>query len=243
MLVIKLNAIDSTNTYLRRLHSAQTVADYTVVVTGKQLKGRGQMGAEWTAEAGKNLTFSVFKELESLDVAHRFYINIVVSLALVRTLKSLNIPDLNVKWPNDILSDKFKICGILIETVIKNNRLDSCVIGIGLNVNQTHFENLPRASSLKMLTGRMYQLDLLLNKIVETLQIYFDRLHNGEHKILKAEYEACLYRSNMPSAFKDADGNMFMGCVKGVTEPGKLKVLLEDDTIQTFDLKEVTLMY
>ena len=70
----------------------------------------------------------------------------VMSLAIVKALERLNIPKLSIKWPNDILSANKKICGVLIENVIKQNQLESSIIGIGLNVNQNKFDNLPQAA-------------------------------------------------------------------------------------------------
>ncbi len=243
MRIIKLNATDSTNTFLRRLYMEKSVKDYTIVVANHQTKGRGQIGTTWSAEAGKNLTFSVFKGLLGLKMEHAFFVSIAVSLAIIKTLEDLQIPKLKIKWPNDILSEKLKISGILIETIIKNNRLDASIIGIGLNVNQVHFKNLPKASSLKVLTGRLFDLDELQFKIVKNLQGQFDRLRAGEHHELKKDYERYLFRNNKPSTFQDVEGNLFAGFIKGITNSGKLKVFTEKEIMREFDLKEITLMY
>ena len=158
-------------------------------------------------------------------------------------LKKANIPKLKIKWPNDILSEKNKICGILIENVIKNNKLNSCIIGVGLNVNQTEFKNLPKASSLKSTIGKHFNLDELLTNIINHLKYYFTRLDNGDLAELKQEYEDELFRKNSPSTFKNAEGELFSGFIKGISNSGKLNVLLEDEIIQEFDLKEITLLY
>ncbi len=243
MRIIKVNAIDSTNSYLRKMCSEELVADYTIIVTSEQTKGRGQMGTVWSSEKDKNLIFSVFKELKTLSIEDSFYVSIVTSLAIHRALKEANIPKLKIKWPNDILSEKNKICGILIENVIKNNKLSSCIIGIGLNVNQTEFKNLPKASSLKSTIGKHFNLDELLTNIINQLKHYFTRLDNGDLAELKLEYEGELFRKNKPSTFKNAEGNMFSGFIKGISDSGKLNVLLEDEVIQEFSLKEITLLY
>lgn len=243
MRIIKVNAIDSTNSYLRKMCSNELVSDYTIVVTNKQTKGRGQMGTVWSSEKGKNLIFSVFKDLNTLSIEDSFYVSIVTSLSIYKALKESNIPKLKIKWPNDILSEKNKICGILIENVIKNNKLSSCIIGVGLNINQTEFKNLPKASSLKSITGKHFDLDELLNKIINQLKQYFTRLDNGDLADLKQEYEDELFRKNKPSTFKNAEGNMFSGFIKGISNSGKLNVLLEDEIIQEFNLKEINLLY
>jgi BirA family biotin operon repressor/biotin-[acetyl-CoA-carboxylase] ligase len=208
----------------------------------KQTYGRGQMGTVWNSDKAKNLTFSVFKDLSMHDVEFPFYISMAISLAIFKTFKTLNIPDLHIKWPNDILSADKKICGILIENVIKN-KLNSTIIGIGVNVNQTEFENLPKASSLKNITGVHYNLDEILQLIIKNTKEYSSLLQNEKYDFVKSEYETNLFRKNKPSTFKDADGVLFSGFIKGVTKYGKLQVILEDEIVKKFDLKEITLMY
>ena len=243
MRIIKLDAINSTNSYLRELISKGNVEDFTVVSTKNQTKGRGQMGTVWESKTAKNLTFSVFKDVSGLETDQAFYISVVTALAIIKTLKELGIPKLSVKWPNDILSENKKICGVLIENVIKQSQLKASIIGIGLNVNQTEFENLTKASSLKSISGRVFVLDEVLVALVLNLEYYFGILETGDFKVLKKEYEANLFRKNKPSTFKDAEGSMFSGFIKGTSPEGKLVVLLEDEIIKTFDLKEISLLY
>ena len=243
MRIIKLNAIDSTNTYLKQISDTEVLDDYTIVTTKSQTQGRGQRGAIWNSEKAKNLTCSVFKQGLNIAADEQFYVSIVTSLAVVKTLHSFNIPKLHVKWPNDILSENKKVCGILIENVIKNNNLVESIIGIGLNVNQTQFEGLPNASSLKILTGTVFNLDELLQLIPTNLKYYFEFLNSGKIEFLKAEYEQKLFRKDKPSSFKDAKGNLFAGFIKGINSVGNLQILLEDDILMEFDLKEITLLY
>ncbi len=243
MHIIKLNAIDSTNTYLRELASKKRLEDYTVVVTKHQTKGKGQIGAVWNSQKGKNLTCSMFKRNGCVSVDDAFYISMVTSLAIIKTLQLFQVPKLVVKWPNDILSEQKKICGILIENVIKQQDIEGSIIGIGLNVNQTQFQNLPLASSLKNLTGTLFDVEELLVKIVEQLTYYFNKLEQGKHDLIKRAYEALLFRRYKPSTFKDTEGNLFSGIIQGVNNNGTLQLLLEDDIIKNFELKEIKLLY
>ncbi|MCL5130412.1 MULTISPECIES: biotin--[acetyl-CoA-carboxylase] ligase [unclassified Algibacter] len=243
MRIIKLDATNSTNSYLRELISKGKVDDFTVVSTKKQTKGRGQMGTVWESSTSKNLTFSVFKDVSFLEMEQCFYISMVTALAALKTLKELAIPKLSVKWPNDILSENKKVCGVLIENVIKQSQLQGSIIGIGLNVNQTDFENLPKASSLKSISGKFFVLDEVLVALILNLKYYFGILEAGNLKVLKDEYETNLFRKDKPSTFKDAEGLMFSGFITGISSDGKLEVLLEDEIIKTFDLKEISLLY
>lgn len=243
MHIIKLSAIDSTNSYLRKLSAAQVLEDYTVVLTERQTEGRGQMGTQWAAQEGKNLTASVLKDISFLKIEQQFYISMAVALAVSDVLKYCNLKRVKIKWPNDILSENKKIAGILIENVIKQNRIQHTIIGIGLNVNQTEYPNLPQASSMRLMTGKIYDRDEILNMIVQNMKDYFTLLEHGEGHELKKMYEKRLFRINKPSTFKDVEGHLFAGFIKGVTNSGSLEVLLEDEIIKTFDLKEITLLY
>jgi len=242
MRIIKLNAIDSTSSYLKELYVKKMVEDYTVVIAKYQTRGRGQMGTVWDSEKGKNLMFSMFKDLSMHDVEFPFYICMAISLSILKTLKELNVPDLYIKWPNDILSADKKICGILIENVIKN-KLNSTIIGIGINVNQTDFSALHKASSLKNITGIQYDLDEILYNIIKNTKYYSSLLQEGKYEDVKNQYEMSLFRKNKPSTFKNANGELFSGFIEGVTKYGKLQVLLEDEIIKKFDLKEIQLLY
>lgn len=243
MPIIKLDAIDSTNSFLKEWSGAEALQDYTVVVAKHQTKGRGQMGTVWDSQQSKNLMFSVYKAVGFIPFEQHFYLSIVTALALVKTLKSFNIPKLNIKWPNDILSAEKKISGVLIENVIKQNALSSSVIGVGLNVNQTIFNNLPKASSMCLISGKAFDLDEILHVFLENLKRYFLVFEAGDLEALKLEYESKLFRKNKPSTFKDAEGELFSGFIKGVSQSGNLIVLLEDEVAKEFSLKEVTLLY
>ncbi len=243
MQIIKLNATDSTNLYLKDLMNIKSLEDYTVVVAEKQTSGRGQMGTRWESKPYKNLTFSILRKIDSEKVINPFMLNICVSLAVYTLLNKLHLPDLKVKWPNDILSGNFKICGILIENILSGNRMVASVIGIGLNVNQITFNNLPKVSSLKLLTGKTFNLDQLLTEFQSVLKHTFLDLDEKGAVEMQKKYENVLFRKDKPSTFKDNDGNLFMGFIQGVSNEGRLVVTIEDDIKKEFDLKAISLLY
>ncbi|WP_411032271.1 biotin--[acetyl-CoA-carboxylase] ligase [Spongiimicrobium sp. 3-5] len=243
MKLVKLDATDSTNLYLKNSMLSNTLDDYTVVMTKKQLKGRGQMGTTWLSEAGKNLTFSVLKNNLAMPASKQFLLNKCVSLAVSDALKEFGIPNITIKWPNDILSGHYKICGILIENVLSGNKIQASIIGVGLNVNQTKFNDLPHVSSLKLILGRKLELEELLMGIVKALKKYLNLLPDTFDDNLHMLYEDRLFRKDKPSTFKNVDGDLFMGFIRGVSDQGKLIVGLEDDVLKEYDLKEIKLLY
>jgi BirA family biotin operon repressor/biotin-[acetyl-CoA-carboxylase] ligase len=243
MQIIKLNATDSTNLFVKELMKSQSLEDYTVVVTKNQTLGRGQMGTRWESEPGKNLTFSILKRFDSKEVNQPFILNICVSLAIYSVLDKLQIPELKVKWPNDILSGTSKICGILIENMLAGNRLLASVIGIGLNVNQVTFADLPHVSSLKLLTGNTFNLDTLLQNFQAELKQTFLKLDSLGSIEMQRNYEKVLFRKDVYSTFKDSEGHKIAGFIQGVSKEGRLVVALDDGTKRTFNMKEIIQVY
>jgi BirA family transcriptional regulator, biotin operon repressor / biotin---[acetyl-CoA-carboxylase] ligase len=243
MTIIKLNAIDSTNTYLKNLCVAQFVDNFTIVITENQTNGKGQMGAVWETQIGKNLTFSILIKDLLISLHEIFNLNILVSISVFEALQELKIPDLSIKWANDILSDKKKIAGILIENVIKSDKEILSVVGIGLNVNQENFDNLPQASSLKNITQTEWNKDLVLKKIVNRLQSNYNLYKSNGEAILWKKYHQNLFKINVPMAFEDKNNTKFMGIIKQVLPNGLLQIETEDELLKNFDLKEIKMLY
>ena len=143
------------------------VENYSVVVAEHQNVGRGQMGTVWESEYGKNLTFSVLVRFEDFKIEHQFYLSMAISLGVLNALEPNVNNLLYVKWPNDILADKDKLCGILIENVLSSSTIKHSIIGIGLNVNQDQFsDNLQNVTSLKQLAGINFDKDKLIENII-----------------------------------------------------------------------------
>ena len=242
MNIIKLDAIDSTNSYLKKIILNKDVSDSTIVTAKFQTKGKGQLGTNWQSEDSKNLIFSIYKKDLGIKVKDQFIISIIVSLALIKTLKKNNLPNLRIKWPNDIMSENKKICGILIENIVKEKHIKHAVIGIGLNVNQTIFDNLPNASSIKKITGNTHNKDEILKELANNINRSFEMIYSSSSEIIFKKYEELLYRINKPSTFKNLKGENFTGFIKGVNKLGKLNVMLDDNKLESFDLKEISIL-
>ncbi len=241
MKIIKLDAIDSTNTFLKELAHNTRLENFTVVTAKSQKKGRGQMGATWVSKPGKNLICSVYVAFDAFLVKDKVLINYAVSLAIIDVLDSLKIPRLAIKWPNDILSSGAKICGILIENVMRGKEIESAIIGIGLNVNQIAFpEHLSKVTSIRKEMASTFDLDAVLVKLVTALKSRMLLTSSKDAPSLKVLYLNWLYKKNTPSMFKDSSGVLFMGKIINVTSQGKLQIELEDASIQEFGIKEVS---
>jgi biotin--[acetyl-coA-carboxylase] ligase len=243
MEIIKLNATNSTNTYLKNLLKEKPVKDLSCIWALSQTQGRGQQGAKWISEPGKNLTFSILKKFENLSSEYHFLLNMEVSLAIFRALKKLYIPDLAVKWANDILSSKKKICGILIENTLHKEQISASIIGIGVNVNQVFFNDLPNVSSLQKIMGHPFDLEEVLLLICQELEVSLKSLSPTRFETMLDEYHTHLFRKDKPSTFEYPNGERFMGYIRGVSHNGQLQVEQEDALMSSFSLKEIKLLY
>jgi BirA family transcriptional regulator, biotin operon repressor / biotin---[acetyl-CoA-carboxylase] ligase len=242
MKLIKLDAIDSTNEFLKGLSNTQDLENFTVVAAENQTKGKGQMGAVWTSESGKNLIMSVFVK-DCLGNIHQIYnLNIGVALAVVQALEIFDIPDLSIKWPNDIMSYNSKIGGILIENNIKSDGMIHSIVGLGLNVNQINFDLLPKASSLAVICKHIFDKEELLWAIVTRMQENC-KLINQNPDVLWDEYTRRLFKKGIPMPFKNNLEEKFMGIIQGVSPLGRLQLLLEDDSVSEFEIKEIQMLY
>lgn len=241
--VIKLNAIDSTNSYLKQMVADTLVKDELVLTTTHQEKGRGQQGANWQSQAGKSLACSLFKRFEEFPIEAQFSLNMLVSLAIIDGLRQLEIPNIAIKWPNDIMSHGKKLAGILIENQIKGRYIDSSVIGIGLNVNETFFDGLPQATSLALVTGRIFTIDEVLQTIAENIFKKLQNIEPSSFEAVREAYHSSLFRKDKISVFETPDGVQQNGIIKGVSSQGKLIVCNEENVSTEYDLKEIKLLF
>jgi BirA family biotin operon repressor/biotin-[acetyl-CoA-carboxylase] ligase len=238
MTIIKLDAIDSTNDYLKQLSKEKVLENYTIVMAKEQTNGKGQMGAKWISEPGKNLIMSVLVKDLPLDMISIFDLNAAVAIAAINTLSMSYYPSGKIKWPNDIMAENKKVGGILVENMFKPNGTFTSVVGFGLNLNQTNFENLPNASSMITVTGKEWNLEETATLFVKMLKTQMMLLPE-KTKAVWTDYNSFLYKRNKAVAFEGKDGKRFMAIVKKVTNDGKLALLQNDDKIHHYEVKEI----
>ncbi len=243
MQVIKLSAIDSTNDFLKELSKNQTLENFTTVVAENQTKGKGQMGAVWISEEGKNLIMSTLVKEVIKNTDEVFYLNVAVSVSIIAVLETLQLPNLAIKWPNDILSDEKKVAGILIENRFKSDATIESIVGIGLNVNQKDFTAFPKASSLSLMMKKEFDLEQLLDLIVLKIKQNCELINSNSTEKLWDKYYSYLFKKDIEMQFEDADKKLFSGTILGVTADGKLEVILQNKLIKTFRIKEIQMQY
>lgn len=233
--IIHLSNIDSTNNFAAKLLSEKLCQNGAVIMADVQTQGKGQRGNIWMSEAGKNLLTSFIFKTDTLSAEKQSVLTWATSLSLLETLRKFNIEAL-IKWPNDIFVSEKKIAGILIENQLQGAKITCSIIGIGININQTIFENL-NATSLLVETNKIVEPRNFLNILITEMNTHFDLVNNSDLSFLKAKYELNLFQINELKEYEDEFGKFF-GKIVGTTEEGKI-LIEKSDSIKAYEIKEV----
>lgn len=210
----------------------------SIVICEHQTQGRGQRGNSWETTGGMNLTFSLELQPAFLDLSEQFYLNMMVSNG-IRNLLQQYIPDLKVKWPNDLVVPGVgKLGGILIENVVSSGGWEHAVVGIGLNVNQNSF-SVSSACSLASVTGSQFDLQEIFRLLIVYLEQSYLALKKNKLMEIKMEYLQHLYLMGQWVQFS-ASGDPFKGKIIGIDPSGSLMIELEGGKFKAFGLKEIT---
>lgn len=234
MLIIKLSTIDSTNAFLKQWVQQTKAHNAIAVKAGYQTHGTGRMGSKWHSEKDLNLLCSVYIGGISIDNSAIFEINKRVCLAILDTLTPQNIPALQIKWPNDILSAEKKIGGVLVEPILRGKQVTGVVIGCGINVNQLDFPNLSCASSMRTATGKLQDIEVLFESLAANIEFTVRAKSTDNSRYLDA-----LFGLNQACSFERVDGTSFSATIVGVAEDGKLKVKHADGATELFEEKKL----
>ncbi|MDK7675900.1 biotin--[acetyl-CoA-carboxylase] ligase [Weeksella virosa] len=232
------DTLPSTNSYLLDL-TKKNAKDWVVIYAKDQTQGKGYAGSTWKTNAGENLTFS-FSITTDLSYPELIFLNEWVANVL-RDFLVPYLPQVWVKWPNDVIANDKKLVGVLIESFQRDQQMYT-VVGVGLNVNQTRFESNHKASSLKLLTDRTYDLLALLADLMAGFQARFYQIQEKNFDDIHQTYQTYLYRKDVLSTFRAAD-KVFLGWIRKTDSDGKLWIELENNELKSFLHKEIELLY
>lgn len=236
--VLFLPECHSTNDQAFDLIRAGKASEGTIVITDHQTRGKGQRGNTWETEKGQNLTFSLILKPSILDVSEQFSLNMAVSNAIFNLLKDY-VPDLKVKWPNDlVVPGKGKLGGILIENLVGQDGWEYAVVGIGININQQKF-GVGSATSLALLTGSEFRLEELFRMLVANLEQGYLALKKGRVSEIRKNYLYQLFLKGHWAEFGHGE-QRFVGRITGISDAGKIRIELESNEVLEFGFKEVS---
>lgn len=234
--VVYVPECHSTSSLLLELTHKTNLPEGTVVISSNQTKGRGQRGNTWEAEPNMNLTFSILLKPTFLLAPEQFVITQAVSLALADYLVERGASAVKIKWPNDLMIGNKKVAGILIENTLTGSSLQQSVVGIGININQQHFQ-VPTATSLGLATGKKFSLPDEWAMLVQKLEQRYVQLKSSNKQSMQTDYRALLYRLGSPACFQ-VGSEQVMGTIESVDAAGRLQVAMNGET-RSFSLKEI----
>ena len=205
--------------------------------TLNQTKGRGQYGNSWMQNAGQNLAFSV--AVPASFIPSDTFINFRTATLLRHFVAKLTDEDTKIKWPNDLILLQKKISGILIEKKKVHQHL-FYIIGIGLNINQTDFDLLPKAGSLFSQTGKTHIPKDVAEALFTLLKTEFPK--PVDFQMVLNEFNQHLFRKDQISVLEKNKIRQ-NGILRNVDEDGFLWIEMEQDGLQKFFHKEIELLY
>lgn len=240
--IIYVDETTSTNTLLKNKLSADgDLPEFTMLYTGFQTLGRGQKGNSWESERNKNIMCSILLKPVFLEAKEQFVLSEAVSLAILNFL-DYYLPNIKVKWPNDIYYGDKKISGILIENTIQSNSILASIVGIGINVNQTIFmSDALNPVSLSQVTGQDYDIPKLINEVRDSIIKCYDFTKSmDEAETMHKYYLSKLYKYNEIATYKDEYGTFKGKIIDVELHGGKICIEDEDGKIRKYNFKEVS---
>lgn len=226
--LIYLPEVDSTNTYANEL--ARTGAsEGTLVTTDHQTAGRGRVGRVWKAMPRQQLALSLI--LRPTFPPH--FLVMASALAVAQAIEQVTGARPDIKWPNDVLLDGRKLCGILIETTD-----GVATLGMGVNVNGSLDDDpelAARATTLASATGHAVSREALAAEIIRRLDArYHDLLEGGApaRRTLRAEWRARLVTLGRRTTIHQRETTL-IGLAEDVDDDGALLLRLDDGSLTT----------
>lgn len=233
---IELRQVESTNNYAMGMVHARMAHHGLSVFAHQQTAGKGQRQKQWVSGTGKDIILSLVVTPFGLAPSQQFLLSMTVALGVYRFFNHYAGDETHIKWPNDLYWRDRKAGGILIENVLQGHQWQWAVIGMGININETHFPDLERRPvSLKQITGKTFEPVTLARELLGFLQTAFDQLQSNPSSILK-DYNQALFALNEQVAFKQGSRH-FSGIVKGVAPSGEL--LVQTGVEERFGMGEV----
>ena len=230
---------DSTKEWCKGL-SKEGAEHGTLAVTEFQSAGKGRLGRRWTAPEGSSIMMSVLLRPD-FEPQYASMLTLVMGLSVAQAVRELDI-EVSIKWPNDVVVSRKKICGILTEMGLEKGRIREVVIGDGINVNLEEFpdELKDKATSLYLETGKKYDRNRLISLIMEKFERNYEKFtETCDLSPLIDDYNVMLANRNQPVRILDKI-NPYEGIAIGIDREGELLVKVADGEIRKVCSGEVS---
>lgn len=237
--ILHYEEIDSTNTEARRFSKAGAEAGL-VVTAKKQTAGKGRRGRSWESPADENLYFSILLR-PTFTPEKAPMLTLLMAYSVSKALQKEGV-HAEIKWPNDLVLSKRKVCGILTEMNLAGGQVEDVIVGVGLNVNTMIFsEELDdKATSLRRELGRRLECGELLAMILEEFEEQYSRfLEVLDLSWIQEDYNRILINRNREVIVLEP-GKEYQAEALGINELGELLVKKADGSIEAVFAGEVS---
>ena len=242
--IVYYDSVDSTNLRIKQMGD-EGAPEGTLAVADKQTAGRGRRGRSWDSPSGSSIYMSLLLR-PKIEPDQAPMLTLVMALSVAEGIMdcgdSCGNQEVKIKWPNDIVYQGKKLCGILTEMSADMDQIHYVIVGIGINVQMTDFpkEIQNTATSLKLVTGKTLLRNELLAKVLEEFEVLYEQFVSAESlKNLKAEYESRLAnKDNRVNVL--APSGAWQGICLGIKEDGALLVQREDGKVEEVIAGEVS---
>ncbi len=226
---IYFDTIDSTNEEAKRMLRNNELSADILMRALEQSAGKGRLGRSWSSKKGEGLYISIVKEVDIRN--NPSILTIAAAVAVFKTLEPLGISDLHIKWPNDILVGRRKLCGILSELIEVDNKFFA-IIGIGINVSNRVFpDDLKTKATSLLLEG----IDVDSEDLLDHLELSFEEVYNEiKDKWILENFVDFLNKNllalgeEVNFTYKDEE---LCGIIGGINNDGTLRLISEGRTL------------
>ena len=242
--IIYFNSIVSTNDKAFEIGRQRENPEGIVVVADMQTHGKGRLGRRWISPPGLNLYFTVLLK-PLLTPEESLMLVLAAAVAVTTAIRKYTGLDAWIKWPNDILINGKKACGILTETKSGGDGINLVAIGIGINVNMplnAFADDIkPLATSLKIESGSTLERDKILGQVLAELEHAYKNLLTGDKRALINGWLRLNCTIGSKVAVGSRDG-VLSGIAAGINDKGELLVRLSSGEVKTVCAGDVTIL-
>jgi len=232
--IFYFSELESTNIIAKEkaLHRTEAIDEVTIIIAEKQSAGKGRLGREWFSPAGGIwLSIILYPQLPPFSISR---ITLMTAVAVVKAIKMCTQIEPQIKWPNDILINEKKVCGILTEMSAELDIINWVVVGIGINVNIDH-QKFPEdiqanTISLKEVSGKEVLRVKLAQTFLQEFEKYYDKLKRKEFSSILKEWK--LYSHTLGRKIRvDMGERIITGEAMDINEEGALILKKEDGAL------------
>lgn len=236
--VLHFETIDSTNDYAKKI--GNELRDGSVIISEEQTKGKGRLGRVWESKAGEGIWMSIILKPNIIPNKAPF-ITLIAGASIVKALNILGV-DAKIKWPNDITINNKKLSGILTELYAEIERVNYIVVGIGMNVKDTDFEEelKDKATSLYKENYNVSRIDIVKEILCQFEKLYLDYIEKDDKKEVLdicRQYSAII---NKEIYVIKNDQKELVDCI-GINEEGNLIIKNKDGNLEEIMSGEVSI--